>query len=83
MVKKAKKFNYGKNLKKKWKKMKDKKNPKVRAEELKEFWDPRKTLQQNYAELGLSSDLNTSLKIPKTKHMLIPEVMQIEKVNNP
>lgn len=80
MVKKAKKFNYGKDLKKKWKQMKAKKNPKVNAEQLKEFWDPNKSIQANYMDLGLVADPNLALAIPKAKNLLNPEVMEIEKV---
>jgi hypothetical protein len=82
MVKKVKKFNYKADLKKKWKKMKDKKNPKVNADRLKEFWDPNKSIQANYRDLGLSIDPNQTLGIPKTKNLLNPEVMEIEKVTD-
>ena len=83
MVKKVKKFQHGKNLKRKWKQMKQKKNPKVNADVLKGYWDPKKTLAQNYMELGLSMNPNETLAIPKTKDKVNPdkeycEVMDIE-----
>ena len=80
MVKKTKKFTYGKNLKKKWKQMKTKKNPKVNAEQLKDFWDPKKSIQANYMDLGLSFDPNITLSIPKTKAKMNPEMMDLEEV---
>ena len=80
MVKKVKKFNYQKDLKKKWKKMKDKKNPKINTHKLEPFWDPNKSIQANYRDLGLSINPNQTLGIPKTKNLLNPEVMEIEKV---
>ena len=87
MVKKAKKFNYQKDRKKDWKKLKAKKNPKVNAEQLKNFWDQRKSIAQNYIDLGLAADPNTAsgMEIHKTKkriqqQLLDPEIMDIEKV---
>ena len=80
MVKKSKKFNYQKDLKKKWKQMKDKKNPKVDADQLKSFWDRTKSIKQNYINMGISIDPNQSLAIPKTKTLMNPEAMEIEKV---
>lgn len=86
MVKKVKKFNYQKNLKKAWKKQKEKKYPKVKADELKEFWNKNESIAKNYAKLGLSIDPNMTLEIPKAKKLLNPEVMEIEeakKLNQP
>lgn len=80
MVKKVRKFNYKKDMKKEWKKAKAKKNPVVKAENLKEFWDTTKSIKKNYAELGLAADPNQALAIPKAKALLNPEVMEIEKV---
>ena len=83
MVKKTKKFQHGKNLKRKWKQMKAKKNPKVNSEQLKEFWDSSKSLAKNYMDLGLSMDPNMTLSIPKTKDTKKPmncDVMDIEEV---
>ena len=86
MVKKAKKFNYQKDRKKDWKKLKAKKNPKVNAEQLKNFWDQNKSIAANYMDLGLAYDPNLAagMEIPKTKkklqkQLLEPEVMEIEK----
>lgn len=80
MVKKSRKFNYNKDLKKKWKQTKAKTNPEVKSEHLKEFWNTHKSIRANYAELGLSADPNISLAIPKAKNFLNPEVMEISKV---
>lgn len=83
MVKKVKKFQHGKNLKKKWKQEKAKKHPKVNADVLKGFWDQKKSIAKNYMELGLSYDPNLTLAIPKTKDTQNPlncEVMDIEEV---
>ncbi len=87
MVKKAKKFNYQKDRKKDWKRLKAKKNPKVNAEQLKNFWDQSKSIAQNYMDLGLASDPNTAsgMEIPKAKkriqqQLMEPEIMEIEKV---
>lgn len=82
-MKKVKKFQHGKNLKRKWKQMKQKKNPKVNADVLKGYWDPKKSLAQNYMDLGLSMDPNQTLAIPKTKDRMDPdmetcEVMDLE-----
>ena len=89
MVKKAKKFNYQKDRKKDWKKLKAKKNPKVNSEQLKTFWNQNKTIAQNYMDLGLAMDPNmaTGMEIPKTKQriqeqLMEPEIMEIEKVTS-
>ncbi|CAF0796693.1 unnamed protein product [Brachionus calyciflorus] len=79
MVKKVRKFNYNKDLKKKWKKTKAKENPVVKTEHLKDFWNSKKSIKANYAEMGLCSDPNFTLGIPKTKNILNPEFMEIEK----
>lgn len=78
MVKKVKKFNYKKNLKKAWKKLKDKENPKVNAELIKEFWNRNQSIEKNYSKLGLSLDPNVTLGIPKAKVLLTPDVMDID-----
>ena len=80
MVKKVRKFNYNKNLKKEWKKKKAKLHPEVNADNLKSFWDKKKSLLQNYQALGLAADPNISLAIPKAKSFLLPEVMDIDEV---
>lgn len=82
MVKKTRKFNYKKDLKKKWKQMKAKTNPEVKTEQLKEFWNSHKSIKANYAEMGLSADPNITIGIPKAKVLLNPEVMEISKVND-
>jgi hypothetical protein len=82
MVKKVKKFNYNKNLKKAWKKLKEKKNPKVKNEDLKEFWDQTATMKSNYSKLGLSFDPNQTIEIPSAKVLLNPEVMDLKEVNS-
>jgi hypothetical protein len=81
MVKKVRKFNYQKDRKKEMRKKKAKKNPSVNSEQLKGFWDPKKTILQNYQNLGISADPNKSLVIPSTKSTMIPdEIMNIEQV---
>jgi hypothetical protein len=82
MVKKIRKFNYQKNLKKEWKKKKAKKNPAVNADQLKPFWDSKKTILANYREMGIAADPNVTLEIPRTKALLNPEVMNLVKVRN-
>lgn len=81
MVKKTRKFNYKKNLKKAWKKLKEKKNPTVKNDDVKEFWDKSVSMKSNYAKLGLSMDPNETFEIPRAKILLNPEVMEIEEVN--
>lgn len=81
MVKKVKKFNYKKNLKKAWKKLKEKENPQVKTDELKEFWNKNASMKDNYSNLGLSMDPNKTLEIPRAKVLLNPEVMEIEEVS--
>ena len=86
MVKKVKKFNYSKNLKKAWQKKKAKKNPQVNTDQLKAFWDPKKTLLENYKCLGIAADPNKSLEIPKARQLQNPEFMSIaeaKKLNEP
>lgn len=61
---------------------KEKKNPKVNAEQLKGFWDPEKSIQANYRDLGLSYDPNVTIEIPKTKTKLQVETMDIEEVDS-
>jgi hypothetical protein len=78
MVKKVRKFNYQKNLKKAWKKLKEKEKPKVNAELIQEFWNRNESIQKNYTKLGLSLDPNETLGIPKAKVLLNPDVMDIE-----
>jgi hypothetical protein len=81
MVKKHKKkrFNYNKNLKKAWKKQKAKKQAKVTDETLKAAWNTHKSIEYNYAELGLSSNPNKTLSIPRIKTLIQPEVMNLQK----
>lgn len=79
MVKKTRKFNYKKNLKKAWKKLKEKKNPTtVKNDDVKEFWDSNVSMKSNYDKLGLSFDPNATIEIPRAKVLLNPEVMEIE-----
>jgi len=82
MVKKVKKFNYKTDLKKQWKKEKEKKNPVVKTDQLKSYWDPKRSMKQNYANLGLSLDPNETFAIPRAKQLLNPEVMSLEEVIN-
>jgi hypothetical protein len=78
MVKKVRKFNYKKDLKKQWKKEKEKKNPVIKTDQLKSFWNHKKSMKQNYANLGLSLDPNETFAIPRAKKLLNPEVMSLE-----
>lgn len=78
MVKKVRKFNYNKNLKKEWKKKKAKENPQVNADSLKPFWDPKKSMIENYKSMGISVDPNKSLEIPRIKKLMNPEYMSIK-----
>ncbi len=80
MVKKVRKFNYQKDRKKEMRKKKAKKNPAVNAGQLKPFWNSKKTILENYRNLGISADPNESLAIPKAKSFLIPETMDLAKV---
>jgi hypothetical protein len=80
MVKKAKKFNYQKDLKKAWRKKKDKKKAHVTDKHLKAAWDESKSVEANYIEMGLASDPNKTLRVPKAKTLMQPEVMDIQKV---
>lgn len=80
MVKKVRKFNYKKDLKKQWKKEKEKKNPIIQTDQLKSIWNPKKSMKQNYADLGLSLDPNETFAIPRAKQLLNPEVMSLEEV---
>ena len=76
-----------KNVKRKWKQLKAKKNPKINTEALKGLWDTNKSIANNYMDLGLSIDPNKTLAIPKTKDKVnpqnnkqTPEIMDIEEV---
>lgn len=80
MVKKQKKFNYKKDLKKAWQKEKAKRQPKISDDTLKSAWSLTKSIEGNYAEMGLTTNANKSLRIPKAKTLLKPEVMDIEQV---
>ena len=81
MVKKHRKFNYNKNLKKAWKKEKAKRQPKISDDTLKSAWSLTKSIEGNYTDMGLTTDANKALRIPKTKTLLKPEVMDIEQVD--
>jgi hypothetical protein len=81
MVKKQRKFNYNKNLKKAWKKEKAKRQPKISDDTLKAAWNSTKSIEGNYSEMGLTTNANRALRIPKTKTLLKPEVMDIEQVS--
>ena len=80
MVKKVKKFNYQKDRRKDWKKKKAQKNPQINADQLKPFWDSKKSILANYRDLGIVADPNKNLEIPKTKNTLNPEAMNLAKV---
>jgi hypothetical protein len=82
MVKKVRKFNYGKDLKKAWKKQKAKRTPIISDSTLKSAWSANKSIEKNYSDMGLTSDPNRTLRIPKTKTLLKPEVMDIEQVRS-
>ena len=53
----------------------------MNAEQLKEFWDSNKSIQENYMDLGISYDPNVTIAIPKTKKKIQAEIMDIEEVN--
>nr|XP_022341445.1 nucleolar protein 16-like [Crassostrea virginica] len=65
---KAKKYNYDKNRRKAWKK--SKKLPTIECAQIKQAWDPKKSVRKNLEEMGISADPNQTFKIPKTKDMI-------------
>ncbi|XP_052706912.1 nucleolar protein 16-like [Crassostrea angulata] len=68
---KGAKYNYDKNRRKEWKKAK--KLPTIGCTQIKEAWDPKKSVKKNLEEMGISADPNQTFKIPKTKDIFISE----------
>jgi len=61
-------FQYSKNRRRAWKKLK--KLPNIGCDEIKHAWDDRLSLQANLSEMGLSADPNKTLHIPSAKELL-------------
>jgi hypothetical protein len=59
-----------------------KRQPKISDDTLKAAWNSTKSIEGNYSEMGLTTNANRALRIPKTKTLLKPEVMDIEQVSN-
>ncbi|XP_071793673.1 nucleolar protein 16-like [Asterias amurensis] len=62
---KGKKFRYSVNRRRMWKRAK--KMPAITCKPLKEAWDPRKSMEKNLADFGLSVDPNKTIPIPKAR----------------
>jgi len=75
------KYNYNKNRRRAWKK--SKKMPAIECDKIKNAWDSKKSITGNLADMGLSSDPNKTLPIPKAKDMMAgPEVESLSKYIN-
>ncbi|XP_051903173.1 nucleolar protein 16 isoform X1 [Hippocampus zosterae] len=58
-------FNYNQNRKKLKKKFRKKANPRIENKQIREAWDPSKSLTRNLHDMGLVSDPNRILPIKK------------------
>lgn len=63
-----KKFQYGRNRRKEWKKSKQEKN--IDCAQLKAAWDDNKSVTRNLTDMGLSANPNVTLSIPTPKDYL-------------
>ncbi|KAJ8025684.1 Nucleolar protein 16 [Holothuria leucospilota] len=74
---KVNKFRYNVNRRKLWKKAK--KVPTIESEPIKNAWVAHKGIPANFASMGLSADVNKTLRIPKTKELLRPAAVDADK----
>lgn len=66
------KFNYDKNRKKQW--LKSKKMPTIECKQIKNAWDSTRSVKENMQQMGLATDPNKTLKIPKTKDSFVTSI---------
>ncbi|XP_013385162.1 nucleolar protein 16 [Lingula anatina] len=66
-----KKFDYGKNRKRQWKKAKQ--LPRVNCNEIRGAWDSKRSVLQNMSDMGISYDPNKTIPVPKTKTAINPD----------
>ncbi|XP_077448618.1 nucleolar protein 16 [Stigmatopora argus] len=59
------KFNYNKDRKKQKKRMMKKVNPRIENKQIRDAWNPRKSIARNLRDMGLASDPNLSLSTKK------------------
>ncbi|XP_014661768.1 PREDICTED: nucleolar protein 16-like [Priapulus caudatus] len=69
-----KKYDYTANRKRLYKK--SKKLPTVKCEQIKEAWDCRKGIATNFSAMGLASNPNASVPVPRYRHDLDPSLME-------
>lgn len=67
-VHRQQRFQYERNRSKEWKK--SKKLPSIECKQIKEAWNPHKSVKKNLRLMGLSSDPNVTFKIPTAKDLL-------------
>lgn len=83
-VKKSSKgYNYNVDRRKLWKKAR--KLPSVKCEQIAKAWDQHKSVSQNLMEMGVSSDPNRTIRIPKVHESLGPkaETMDVDNIQKP
>ncbi|XP_060068250.1 uncharacterized protein LOC132548399 [Ylistrum balloti] len=66
------KFNYDKNRRKEW--LKSKKMPTIECKQVKNAWDSKRSVKENMLEMGLATDPNKTISIPKTKDSLVTSI---------
>ncbi|XP_064630296.1 nucleolar protein 16-like [Lineus longissimus] len=66
--KKGNTFNYNKNRRKAWKKSKE--LPKIKCEQIKNAWDDTKSMQHNLKNMGIATNPNKAIPVPKTKDLI-------------
>lgn len=72
------KYNYNKNRRRAFKK--SKKLPTIECDKIKNAWDSKKSIAGNLMDMGLSSDPNKTLPIPKAKDLMAgPEAEPLTK----
>ncbi|XP_072026071.1 nucleolar protein 16-like [Amphiura filiformis] len=79
--KQNKKYGYNVNRRKQWKKAR--KMPTVKCEQLKNAWDQHKSVHQNLMDMGVASDPNKVLRIPKVHEVMAPQPIEKMDVDKP
>lgn len=78
------KFDYNKN--RKLIRKKEKRLPDIKCVDIKENWDNRKSMSYNLREMGLSANVNKTIKFPAqrtSRRGQIEEVMEVETEKTP
>ncbi|XP_077992680.1 nucleolar protein 16-like [Glandiceps talaboti] len=73
---KRKKYNYNTNRRKLWKK--SKRVPDIKCTQIKQAWDRRKSVKQNLSDMGIATDPNQAIPIPKVRDLVQMESMDLE-----